>query len=322
MAYVRTGGAGRTELVVVASDGSGERVVSSRQLPERFWPAGPGVSFAPAWSPDGATIAVLGAREGDRSTGQIVFVNVGSGSERTADAGPVLFASGLGWLSDDTLLASMVDKPSALLQLWLVSRTDGTFRRLTNDTSQYQGVSLTADRTALVTARLEFSFTIWTGDAAGGKWTPTVPAKPAKSNGGFGVRWLGDDLVYVSSPSQGFALMRWRASTRSEEMLAPSSGSPSVSRDGSTILFADYDLREIWTMDAAGQNRARRRCGVAAAIDVPHVTPDGRYYVTIGTTADNSPAVVRVALSETNDSQEISVRSDRAGWSAALRRPA
>jgi hypothetical protein len=136
-------------------------------------------------------------------------VDVATGSEQTANAGPTLIGAGVAWLAHDTLLASMLDRPSAPLQLWLVSFPAGVFRRLTNDTSQYQGVSVTADRNAVVTVRLDSSFGIWTSDAMATKWTQAVPTRRSKGSVGNTVRWIGDDLVYVSSSSRGFALSRW-----------------------------------------------------------------------------------------------------------------
>jgi hypothetical protein len=40
-------------------------------------------------------------------------------------------------------------------------------------------------------------------------------------------------------------------------MLAPGGGYPSVSRDGSTIVYFDHDTREQWRMDGGGGNRVR-----------------------------------------------------------------
>jgi Tol biopolymer transport system component len=211
--------------------------------------------------------------------------------------------TGVAWLSDDTLIASMLDRPSAPLQLWLVSAANGTFRRLTNDTSQYVGVNVTADRNALVTARAEYSFNIWTSDATATNWSQAVPTQRSKGPVGIGVRWIGGDLLYVSSSSQGFALTRWRASTQSEEVLAPGGGNPSVARDGSTIFFLDYDSRELWTMDHTGQNRVRIRRAMVSP-EAAHVTPDGRHYVAIDTRA-GAPAIVLAALDGSNNSREI-----------------
>src|SRR6188474_1762597 len=55
LAFVRATSPGQTELVVAASDGSNERVVTARQRPLGFLTVAVGQSFAPAWSPSGAT---------------------------------------------------------------------------------------------------------------------------------------------------------------------------------------------------------------------------------------------------------------------------
>ena len=79
MAFVRASGPGRTELVVASSDGSNERVVAARQMPEQFWAVVLGSSFRPAWSPDGATIATLGVSNRE-SAGQVAFLDLRTGA--------------------------------------------------------------------------------------------------------------------------------------------------------------------------------------------------------------------------------------------------
>ena len=301
MAYVRQAGAERSELVVASSDGRKAHVVASRRSPNFFW--GP----APAWSSDGATIAVLGGTAGESPTGQIVFVDVNSGKERTADKGPTQMGAGVAWLDDDTLLASMLDRPSAPRQLWLVSPADRTFLRLTNDTNDYRGISVSADGNAVVTARGESSFSIWTKDSTATTWSQAVPTRRSKAPVGNSVRWIGEDLVYVSSSSSGFALSRWRASTQSEELIAQGGGNPSVSRDGSLIFFLDYDSREFWRRDATGQNRPLRRAGLSP--ETANVTPDGRHYVTVNLGPAGARTILLTALDDPNDSRAIT--SDR-----------
>jgi hypothetical protein len=113
-----------------------------------------------------------------------------------------------------------------------------------------------------VTARSEISLSIWTSDATAAQWRQAVPGKPVKGPIGFGVQWLGDDLIFPSSASGAWALERWRASSQTTEILAPSAGVPQVSRDGSTVLFYDFDTSELWKMDADGRNRLRpTACG-------------------------------------------------------------
>jgi len=244
LAFVRATSPGQTELVVAASDGSNERVVTARQRPLGFLTVAVGQSFAPAWSPSGATLAAIGAKGGERATGQVVFVNVQTGAEQSVDIGPPLLGTGLAWLDERTLLLSILDRSSAPLQLWLLAYPYGAFRRLTNDTNQYVAPSLTSDRSRLVLARAEASFSVWTSDATADRWTQTVPTTPAKGPVGFRLRWIGDDLLYPSTTSGRFALTRWHASTKATEVLAPGAGNPTVSNEWCTSITTQVNFGE------------------------------------------------------------------------------
>ena len=192
--------------MIAASDGSSAQVRATRQLPKGFWsiPGAGGLgSYAPAWSPDGTTLAVLGGRA--PFSGEVVFIDTQTGSEKAVDFGPALPGVGLVWLDGRTVLLSVLDRSSAPIQLWLLSHPQGEFSRLTNDLNQYIGVSLTATRNELVTARSEASFSIWTSDATAAQWTEIVSTRPVKGPIGLGVRWLGDDLIFpIASAALGY----------------------------------------------------------------------------------------------------------------------
>jgi Tol biopolymer transport system component len=284
MAYLRDAPGGRTELMV-AVEGSADRVLATRMPPERFWTTLPDLpaAFVPAWSPDGRTLAVLGAmvRPGG-STGQVVFVDVASGSTRAVNAGPPLLGSALGWRDATTVVIAMLVQVSSPLQLWQMSFPEGTVRHLTNDLNQYAGVSFTSDRNTLVTGRSEFSLGIWTSDAAATQWTETVPVKPIRGPVGFGVVWAGEDLIFLGGTGTNFALLRRRQSTGETETLAPAGGSPSITRDGSTVVFFDYNRGRPYKMDADGRSRVE----LGRVLVIPSVTPDGRYLVANNPTGD------------------------------------
>jgi len=292
MAYVRGTEGGGSEVVVSALDGSDAQVLAARRLPEGFL----GLHFtgffgAVSWSPDGATLAALGARGGgatEPDTGQVVFVDAQTGISRAVNAGPPLVGVGLDWLDQRSLVLSMLVRSSAPMQLWQLTYPDGEFSPLSNDLNQYVGVSLTADRDTLVTVRSEYTFDISTSDASATTWTQAVPDTPMKGPVGFGVEWLGEDLIYPASTSGGFALMRWNPTTRTAAVLAQSGGQPSVSRDG-TVVYFEYDAAELWGMDAAGENRNRIRGGFGA---LARVTPDGRSITRFDLTRADGPAVV------------------------------
>jgi serine/threonine protein kinase/Tol biopolymer transport system component len=309
MAYVRRVGNGsQTEVVLAARDGGDDRVVATRQSPETFVnTAGAGIDgLAPAWSPDGTTLAVIGNRAG--FSGHVVFINLQTGDDRAVDFGPLVPAFGLVWLDEGTVLLSGLDRSSELAQFWLLSYPQGEFSRLTNDLNQYIGLSLTADRNQVVTTLSEVSLSIWTSDATAAQWTQTVPTTPAKGPFGLGVRWLGDDLIYPSTASGALALERWRASTRTTEILAPGAGTPQVSQDGASIAFFDYDAGELWKMGADGRNKTL----VGRGGPNERITPDGSQ-ITFVDAAGGTPTVRMRPIDRAGDTREITADRVRPG---------
>jgi serine/threonine protein kinase/Tol biopolymer transport system component len=316
MAFTRVTAPGQSELVIAASDGSSERVLATRSLPEGFLAIAGGLqAFAPAWSPNGTTIAALGGRagrSGERATGQVVFVDTQTGAERAVNMGPPLPGTGLAWLDDRTVLLSALDRSSAPLQLWVMSYPDGALRRLTNDTSQYVSPSLTANRSALVVARNDASFSIWTSDATADRWTQTVLTTPAKGPIGFRLRWMGDDLVYPATASGGFALTRWRVSTKTTEILAQSAGNQSVSADGSRIVYLDYDTGELWKADGAKRDRMTST-GNFGPVQNGRLSPDGRLFVFIDPSGQKGLAVRVLSMDNPTDVRELTTTGVRPG---------
>src|SRR5262249_37782357 len=149
IAFVRINWTGGSSALLVAdADGSHEREVATRRLPTGF--LGLSVVGRPsagvAWSPDGRTLAAVGWRAGG-GINHLVFVDATTDTERAVDGD--VFA-GLAWLDDTSLVVG-----TFVGQLTRVSYPQGKAVRLTNDLSSYAGVSLTADRRALVTARTD-----------------------------------------------------------------------------------------------------------------------------------------------------------------------
>jgi Tol biopolymer transport system component len=292
MAYVRGTESGDSEVVLSALDGSDLQVLAARRLPDAFI----GLHFTGfmggvSWSPDGTTLAALGAHLGggtEPDTGQVVFVDAQTGATRAVDAGPPLIGVGLDWLDERSLVLSMLVRSSAPMQLWQLTYPEGELSPLSNDLSQYIGVSLTADRDTLATVRSEYTFDISTSDASATEWSQAVPETPMKGPVGFGVEWLGEDLLYPASTSGGFALMRWNTTTRTATVLAQSGGQASVSREG-TVVYFEYDAAELWGMDAAGENRRRIQSGFGG---MSRVTPDGRFITRFDAARADGPAVV------------------------------
>ena len=109
-AFVRAGFEGASSLVIADADGANERTLAIRTLPAQFLsfgfrstPSGQGASNAPAWSPDGRTVAIVGFEEVNGVlTRQAVFVDAASGNQRSIPLRDAGSADGIEWLDAES----------------------------------------------------------------------------------------------------------------------------------------------------------------------------------------------------------------------------
>ena len=266
MAFVRVnvGASSTMELVVADPDGSHERVLATRRLPAQFLSfANSGVTnVRPAWSPDGAVIALLGVAqsEGSRNV-DVAVIDVARGAERSIPL-QIVGAMGLAWLDSAALVLTTRTEPGAPAQLWRVLYPGGQLSRLTNDLTSYVGVSLTADRRSLVTAQTTTLSSVWVGDAVATTGSEVVPA----TRGGGLVAWAGDDLLYSTGASLLPSIARVGAAGGQAQEIVSRAGSPSSTSDGETIVFLSSDTRTrqgIWKVDSKGLHPVQLVAGQA-----------------------------------------------------------
>jgi len=280
MAFTRgTQARGQTELVVAAPDGSNSRVLAIRKTPESFW-SGLIVEGSPVlgWSPDGKIIAALGTGPAKdfRGLGKVVFVDTATGSQRGIDFGPPLLGTAVGWLDSATVVVSALDKSASPLQLWTMSYPQGVFTHLTNDVNTYAGLSLPRDRSSLVTGRSEVTLGIWTSDSSASRWDAVNANVSVRGPIGFALSWSGGDLIHMSTIGGQLGLVRTRLPAGTAEMLAPVAGAASVSGDGSTIVFFDYESGQRAKIAVDGRDRVELGRGTPATT----IFPDGKRFVT------------------------------------------
>src|SRR5262249_12345691 len=140
MAFVRASEAGRSDLLVIRADGTGERTLASRKLPDQFdfaWYNGSG----PDWSPDRRVLALVGitASGGAGRSGAlgstVVAVPASGGSAKSLTAKAWDSVGRVAWLRNGRGLVFNAAEQSSPLssQLWLLSYPSGELRRITND---------------------------------------------------------------------------------------------------------------------------------------------------------------------------------------------
>ena len=274
--------------VLVADAALGqEHLLVERRLPSRFVSLNlvRQPSVAPAWSPDGSTLAVAGLRStAEGSTAELVFIGTDTGKERVVTLGPSVGAStvvnGLVWITDQDLVLTRAAETGSPIQLWTLSYPEGSLTRLTNDLSNYAGVSLTAARDALVTSRIDRRVGVWvgTGDGRSGK---EIVAPAPSSEFSYNIAWAGDRVLYTSSDGRGRSVTRIARNGADAEKIIDGGVFPSATSDGAVVIFTSSARKKsgVWRLDT---RTGRTRQLVPGDAIWTAVTPDDQsaIYVT------------------------------------------
>jgi Tol biopolymer transport system component len=267
---------GKTSLVVANADGTGEREVITWQRPNSLWNAVP-----PSWSPDGKKIACVG-QFGSEGFPRVVEVNIETGTETTITSQKWTSMRGVTWLPDMSgLLIVASEETSAFQQIWLISYPGGAAQRVTNDTSNYVGLSLASGGASLVTTKTENPISIWvmpvkvTNSTLSVSDSLSIGADDAKQinvtnftgtaefEGFASLTWTPERrIVYVSEESGNADIWSMNEDGSDRRQLTDDrhwDTAPAVSPDGSYVAFMSSrgGAENIWRMDIDGGNQTQ-----------------------------------------------------------------
>ncbi len=251
------------EQALIISDGSRERVVAKRKIPDYFGLWGETV----AWSPDGRRLACIEAlQHGNASVISVVIVNAADGAQvRLPNQGRNWnYLDDVTWLPQGNgLLVVAREDFSSTFQIWRVAFPEGAWSKVTNDLNDYAKVSVSADGSRLLTTQRSDFSNLWLLAQGDLRRARQITFGNGHTDGRGGLSWTPDgQLVFASNAS----------------------GSP-----------------EIWIVDADGKNLKQLTYGSEASTQ-PFVTPDGRYVV-FKSYRDNKPHIWRMEIDGTNPVQ-------------------
>lgn len=276
MAFVRSSETKNESAMMLAdANGGNEQRLAVRPLNEAY-------DF-PAWSPDGQTIAVsAGSGELGDSFRDVVTVNVADGTEKTLTTRKWYWINQVAWLADGSglVMSANPEKSHIYNQLWLLSYPNGEVRQISNDSHNYNYVSLTADSRTLLAGHTELLTHLWIapeGDA--------VRARRVSSGlGNFKeIRWTPDGkLAFTAFGNKNLEIYLREANGAEIKQLTVNAGTNwgnEVSSDNRYIVFGSDRTGDfhVWRMGIDGGNPVQLTNGSGEKF--AEISPDGKWVV-------------------------------------------
>ena len=266
MAFFRIGNPdiGRYRLVITNLEGGEERVLLSgaRPTPELA-----------AWSPDGRVIAYRHNVPGTAAAG-IFVVDVATGRQQMFAQLDTFehFVQRLVWLRDGSgllLETNNFDRG----ELGFVSYPQGEFRSISQTTSEYWGIGLTADGQTLAAVLVNPTWNVYLLPSAGGEPRQITSGQPVLS-----VSWTRDGKI-LSELDGALGLIDPANGSRSALPSTSDAVIPSACRDGHHILFfriGNHPARlQLWRMDLT--DNSSQLLSTGPDVLYPLCSPDSKW---------------------------------------------
>jgi Tol biopolymer transport system component len=270
-AFVRGLGEKENALAVANVDGSGERVLTTRKLPEFVDPQGP------AWSPDGNLIVCATGVIAKNQQRTLIGFDLATGKEKwVTDQKWDEFGDRTVWLPDGSGL--MV--PESGGQIWEVSYPKGEAHKVTNDPNYgYSHLGLTADGRNLVALQSAERRSLWL--VPNGDPSAATPITSGEHDAYGKVRWTPEGRILYNSDANIWIM---NGDGTNPVQLTKNAGvnmQPEPSPDGRYIIFssnrANLGAYNLWRMDIDGSNPVLITQGGGEG--QPVCSPDGRWVV-------------------------------------------
>ncbi len=288
----------RRAIVLSVADAAGgnEKEIASIRYPELF--------YDPAWSPDGKMIACAAGNPNGVSDMYVVGVRAGDWAMKTISTRRWKWVGQMAWLADSRGLVMVAQEDSASpRQVWFLDSGSGRASRITNDTNDYNRLSLSARDGVIAALQIKQVTNVWMIPAANGSRARQITIAAGGYRGELS--WTPDGkIVYDSAAGAAPAISVMNADGSGSRLLTGELtgrayvGGANATPDGRYIVFTSdlSGVRHIWRMDIDGGNPVQLTKG--SGEDYPHCSPDGRWvhYTYLERGGADRPTIGRVSI--------------------------
>jgi len=276
--YVLPRSGGETHLMVADADGTGIRTIARSTQPDFFltYPAGP------AWSPDGRTIVCsLATSDINGLNCRLVGVRVADGEQTSITSNYWNYIGQSVWLNDGTgILFTATERPGTQNQIYLLSVATGQTRRVTNDLSDYRGVSLTSNSSSVVAVQRNVASRLLVTSGEHQRVSKEIASETGElAQLGF----CDNGRIVFSSNASGEPALYSISPTGTERKQLPIANLSdlgfAITPDGRKVIYTSTRAGTInlWKLDSESGATAQLTSG--AAENRPQCSPDGRWVI-------------------------------------------
>ena len=276
---------------------------------------------APAWSPDGLTIATAVPAPPPGFGSRIVSFDATTGARRHVVELEDTFLSSVAWLADGSGLVGTGLSLQGIFQgqVFLIGYPSGRLQRVTNDFHNYGAVSVSATDEAVASVRTSRLANLWIVDssaAAARKLTSVT--SPEGSPWSVGV--AGPDQIVYEVPHDG-TLRIWSVDAAGGEPRALTTDSAhtfNLKAVPGVVLFDRVDDAGVHVWRMAPDGTGRKQVTTGGGEQVRHLSPDGRF---AAFERWEEPGAVHLADLETGETSRLFERAgDVLGFSPDSKR--
>ena len=269
-----------SELWKAKADGSEAKIFVKRSLSDGSFfftdTRGPG----PVWSPNGKWLACAAHNGKSPRETYIELVDVVNGTSRKLNNRTLADIGRMAWLSDNTgVLVTAQEKTTAPWQIYSLSQTDDSIRKISSDANNYRIISGARDSSVFVTLNVESNSSLWR--LAGSDRTLAAASQITARQGVLDVRpgVDGQKLLTINDGTQNNIWTLDANGVAKQITFEGSNSRPVITMNGRYIVYSSNRAgkRNLWRIDSDGLNSLRLTAGTYE--DFPFITPDDNWVV-------------------------------------------